>query len=252
MANYGTCKYCGKEKELCKAHIVPKKFYLDYTTERYRSIDQDFNKEYAQSGIWDDTILCGDCDNKLNEYDKEGYKILLNALKTKEKTINDIPKAYLFKEGEDFDYINLRFFFISLLWRASISSKAMYNKVNLGKFEDIALSILKNEKTDDEKYFQTIVFREPEEAPYGKVHYCIKSKFDNVICYKIFFTKFIVCIIPNTKHCRASKGLEYLKLAFNKNEFVIIEDGNSFEDKRKFLNKVKKNWKQKDKICKQR
>ena len=37
-----TCKFCGQEKKLIKAHIIPKNFYLDYKKEQYMSIDSLF------------------------------------------------------------------------------------------------------------------------------------------------------------------------------------------------------------------
>lgn len=31
----GICKFCGQEKKLIKAHIIPKKFYLGLSEDKY-------------------------------------------------------------------------------------------------------------------------------------------------------------------------------------------------------------------------
>ena len=45
---------------------------------------------------------------------------------------------------KDFDYTLFRKFFISVLWRASISQLEEYSNIDLGPYENIALNILKN------------------------------------------------------------------------------------------------------------
>lgn len=76
----GICKFCGQEKKLIDAHIIPKNFYLMRKKDRYLSINSKTCKyTIQQKGGYDSNILCGDCDNHiLGEFDKEGYRILFS------------------------------------------------------------------------------------------------------------------------------------------------------------------------------
>ena len=39
------CKFCGQEKQLIKAHIIPRHFYLNYENETFAAIN-------AKTGDW--------------------------------------------------------------------------------------------------------------------------------------------------------------------------------------------------------
>ena len=59
-----------------------------------------------------------------------------------------------------FDYKRLRLFFVSLLWRASISSMPHFKNVKLeSKFENEALRILKYPEEDREDLFPVWIFK---------------------------------------------------------------------------------------------
>ena len=74
----GKCKFCGQEKKLIKAHIIPKKFYLNIKNDRFSYINvETMECKHTQMGAYDQNILCTECDNHiLGEYDKEGYRVL--------------------------------------------------------------------------------------------------------------------------------------------------------------------------------
>jgi len=48
QAKSSICKFCGKEKKLIGAHIIPRKFYLNYESEHYQSIDPFEGKSKTQ------------------------------------------------------------------------------------------------------------------------------------------------------------------------------------------------------------
>ena len=39
MKSKNICKFCGQEKKLIKAHIIPRNFYLDYKNEQYMEVN---------------------------------------------------------------------------------------------------------------------------------------------------------------------------------------------------------------------
>ena len=82
MKNNTTCKFCGQEKKLIKAHIIPRKFYLDYKSEKYVGVNSQTGEFVLQQcGSYDKNILCEDCDSKiLRIYEEEGYRVLLKEI----------------------------------------------------------------------------------------------------------------------------------------------------------------------------
>jgi hypothetical protein len=124
--NVGICRFCGQEKELIRAHIIPRHFYLNYEHKTFAAINtQTGNWKQCKTGTYYSNILCSDCDGTIIKlFEDEAYRILLND-------------------------IYIRKFFISVLWRASISKTDEFSNINLGPYEDIALKILKDEIEKD-------------------------------------------------------------------------------------------------------
>jgi hypothetical protein len=58
-----------------------------------------------------------------------------------------------------FDYEKLKLFFISLVWRASISAEMFYAGVNLGPFEAPARQAILQEQSGDANFFSVILGR---------------------------------------------------------------------------------------------
>lgn len=143
------CKFCGQEKKLIKAHIIPKKFYLRIKEDRCLSINSKTGKyTFQQQGGYDSNILCADCDNHiLGEFDKEGYRVLFDDF-SKYEYIQLRPQYKIYQiDNDNFDYVRLRKFFISILWRASVSKLEEWSNINLGGYEKKAYEILKDKKS---------------------------------------------------------------------------------------------------------
>lgn len=88
----------------------------------------------APIGVYDKDILCHDCEQRFQDIDNYGQKILL------QDPIEEIKRngVVVYYKISKVDYKLTKLFFISILWRASISSHVYYSKVDLGKFESIA------------------------------------------------------------------------------------------------------------------
>lgn len=234
------CQYCGQEKELCQAHIVPRSFYHKYKAIKYLSINSKTGKaKQKQSGIWDDTILCSTCDNILGKYDTEAFNILLSDLSSHNILYsNEDWKLYLV-DNNSYDYNKLRYFFISMLWRASISSTPEFKQINLGPYEEIALKILKNEIPDDEELFKVVVFKEQPNKAFCDVHFCVPFKIATKIAYRFFYSGYTFEIIPSLKNARWDSVPADERLYFNKNQLPIFELPEVYETKISYINKMK-------------
>ena len=158
--NVGICKFCGQEKKLIKAHIIPKNFYIARKEDRYLLINSKTRKyTYKQNGGYDSNILCRDCDNHiLGEFDKEGYRVLFDDF-NKYQYVHTHPQGKIYQlDSNNFDYTKLRNFFISILWRASVSQLEEWSNINLGGYERKALNVLKG-KREYPELFKTLIYK---------------------------------------------------------------------------------------------
>ena len=150
------CKFCGEEKKLIRAHIIPEGFFRrlrdDQDPPRLLN-ENDFPKK-APIGVYDTTILCADCEKLFGDWDNHIQQILAGEpigepIKKDEKTI-----AY---KIEKFNYEHVKLFCISLLWRASTSSQPFFKHVNLGPYEEITKKrIVESDPGNEEDFSVTI------------------------------------------------------------------------------------------------
>jgi len=144
------CRLCLQQKKLVKAHIIPKWVFKNlYPSPKNidgRLIMVDTKTPYSKRkpiGIYDNSILCKECDREIGKYDDYAKKIFLD---TQLKNHASLKEAYLIQNIKDIPKIKL--FFVSLLWRASVSGLKEFKKINLGNYENKFRKILFNNKSD--------------------------------------------------------------------------------------------------------
>jgi hypothetical protein len=136
-----SCKGCGQKTKLIKAHIIHEAFFTGLRdgqkAPRILSNTPGVFPKKAPIGVYDQNILCRKCEDKFQQLDDYGYRVLIGLEDTHEIQYdeNDKIKGYIFHE---IDNHLLKLFFISILWRASISTHSFYSKVELGELEDLA------------------------------------------------------------------------------------------------------------------
>lgn len=148
------CKLCKQDKDLIgKSHIIPDFLYkyAGVYDEKHRmrhfSIEDLINGKQPslpQSGVHEGGILCADCDNRLLGINLENYakKAIYGG---GELPIDECPecnnytndKGQLFSICENLSYTKYKLFLLSILWRASISSKPFFKEINLAQHEEI-------------------------------------------------------------------------------------------------------------------
>lgn len=123
--------------DLIKAHILPRGIARDIMGDRNHimkaSIDQ---VEYTQHGVYDPNILCAKCDGILGKYDDYAIKVFRR-----------FPDEHIDEGNRIFVVPNvsgdkLALFVLAVLWRASVSTRQEFKKVELGPYEDIARDVL--------------------------------------------------------------------------------------------------------------
>lgn len=155
------CKWCNEHKKLIKAHIYPKYFY----EQPGYMISSNERPERSPVGIYDSHILCGDCDSKifgvLDQYaknvlmDNKGVYFTIFSPQKASDHNGDIKIGLLDDENGRKNIIR---FFISVLWRAHVSSRNEFARVDLGKFEKIARQAISNPNFDFSEVFAISIY----------------------------------------------------------------------------------------------
>lgn len=218
-----TCKLCGENRQLIKAHIIPRQLYKPIRQASIEAPPRDQapwifttrigqGSTQVQNGIQDSSILCHECDNKLlGPWDAYGQKFLKN-LTCPVKTIVDSTDKYTLCEVEDFDYKQLKLFFMSVLFRAHITSNEFFSQVNLGQWMKKLKKMILDQNPGDQNDFSVILFK--YEGDLSEIMpNPVRQKEDGVDFYRFRIPNYGFLIKVDKK--KFSHGLNYLILKPN-------------------------------------
>lgn len=172
----GKCKLCLKDTRLCKSHIIPEFMFEKNNILVSDTIPYPMRRK---TGIYD-TILCGDCEAYLNKEFENDAKIMLFDKPRDRVYFDSHNSCYRLKNKNDYYIIDK--FFISVLWRASVSSKAEFKKINLGCYEQIARQAILEKGFNFAKFF-TITLVELYDLKYKLTIICKRRRFKGVNFY---------------------------------------------------------------------
>jgi hypothetical protein len=140
------CKFCLSEKQLGDSHVIPRSFFpptgSDPRPNRIISNRAGVFPQKSRTGVYDRTILCKKCEREFDRVDNYGQKILLATRSKFGRLFQDgVLVGYEFRH---YDYQLLKQFFISVLWRAIVSSHPFFGRVNKMDAADRALQAFKS------------------------------------------------------------------------------------------------------------
>ena len=165
------CQLCGLEKNLIKAHIIPRKLYEPIKelsvgekqgdkAPRVYTLDKEQTSRQVQSGIYDNSILCKCCDgNIIGPWDTYGQNFLLNPSILSETCLvrkSGIPAYY---DVKTFDYLKLKLFFMSILLRAEITKDPFFAQVTLGSWRERLKTMVLEHNPGSKNEFSVILFK---------------------------------------------------------------------------------------------
>jgi len=190
----GKCKLCGEVKELCnQSHIIPNFMYKDLFDEKHRAHVIKSQKGsvqqigYRQSGEFDKNILCQKCDNEiLGKLDRYASLILFDGYpKILENRVS--PNGMRFTYCAEIDYKKFKLFLLSILWRASISSKPLFVEVELGPHQEIIRQMLLTNSPGEHLEYPCLILTYLHLKSYPKdvVAQPSKSRIDGGYVYKL-------------------------------------------------------------------
>ena len=217
----GICKLCGEEKTLCKqSHIIPNFMYKDLFDKKnqiHKIQSQKGKLEQrgvCQTGEFESSILCLNCDNRiLGKLERYASLILYDGNPKVIENRKD-PDGTKYTYCAELDYTQFKLFLLSILWRSSISSRPIFQEVNLGPHEkNIRRMLLENDPGDQMEYPCLIMtYRNLDEFPNDAVAQPSQARLNGGYVYKFLISGMIYIyyiskhIIPNhLKDCAINR-----------------------------------------------
>lgn len=128
----GICKLCNEERELKQSHIVPRAYFRRIKQKSGQSIHVTMNDdERPKKKNFDPKsyLLCAECEKFLSRnYEKYSIEYLRNR--------NNYTEEGKFLVFSKFNFNKIYIFFISILWRASISDHEIFHNIKMGGVDD--------------------------------------------------------------------------------------------------------------------
>jgi hypothetical protein len=130
-----TCRLCSQEKKLVKSHILPQAFWrkagAGIDVPLLLTKKHGVHPKRAPIGVYDRAILCGECESLFQQVDDYGARVLLNDFTSFFMPAMERGRLMGF-ESTSVDQALLLRFFVSVAWRASVSSHPFFAAVDLG------------------------------------------------------------------------------------------------------------------------
>lgn len=170
MGNPITCKLTGTVGPGIKAHIIPRSFY-DFGGSEHKGAEllriKGDDVRFAKSpvGEYDTGIVTEEGEAYFSEGDSYAYDCLVK--KGQEAGIYMIGDEPGCVEIPEFDYPKLKLFFLSLLWRASVSSRPLFKKVALGPHEQRVRDLILAKDPGSSDDYATVVGIHRDTPEYG-------------------------------------------------------------------------------------
>jgi len=140
------CKLCNLEKPLIKtSHIIPDWMYEHLYTQKhklYKFAPADYvagNRriQMPSSGEYEGDLLCKRCDNVVigpyEDYARKAFKggtLPVEESPTSNSFVS--PGGMEYTEIRNINYAKFKLFLLSILWRASVSSRDFFKSISLG------------------------------------------------------------------------------------------------------------------------
>lgn len=188
------CRLCLAEEKLCHSHIIPDVLYKPCYDNKHRIIvveDVDKGRVTRHQQTAREYLLCQRCESHINVYEKYARRFFFDPLPPL------LPGSGAVRIHQAIDYRLMKLFFLSILWRASVSKLPEFLNVNLGPHEElIREKILNNDPGRDSEYGTWITIlnlRGKQLKDFScEVTY---SRFKEQRCYRFVLCGFWICML---------------------------------------------------------
>ena len=166
MAKSGVCKFCNEEGTLIEAHVLPKRMdLLNSLPKKLFTLDKTSPPKRSPRGSYDKDLLCHTCEHRYFEpLDTYAFDVLFN--RRLEATAEFGFGEWLLRfRGADGN--RLKLFVLSVIWRASASSRPDFEGCDLGGDQDLLREMVAHSKPGAPSYMPTIVGFEADQGLLG-------------------------------------------------------------------------------------
>jgi len=231
----GYCKLCNEYKKLVKAHIIPQSFHLSTfdNGEMPRIKGDKYNNKRSSTGIYD-YMLCSDCESIFSPWDDYAYDFLTSPI-PQDAIIgcDNISYAY---QVNNFNYEKLKLFFLSFLWRASVTQHPCFNNIQLGKYEKILRKMILTKDADFSNEF-TIIISKLLSTVSGYM-FPVREKIKGINFYRFWIGEFQFLIKVDQRSC--PKVFLDCELSDARPLLILLNDFNTSGMKKIMIETLKK------------
>lgn len=204
------CKFCDEDKPLIKAHIIPAAFFVKNGARILSSLPDVYPKK-SPIGVYDENILCAECDRSFGLLDQHVVeKILIN-------------EGEFHSDGEFGlrHYIDalpeiVRLFALSMAWRAHHSTHEMFANVDLGPHE----ASIKRDLLQPLEHRKVSAFVHEFDHRTPPIISPIPERYDKVRFLRIYAGRLIFSVKVDQRPMPPDLG--YFDLLMNKQTFSVV------------------------------
>ena len=223
------CRGCNQDKKLVRAHIIPESFFRELRSEegtlKLVTNTKGVYTKRAPIGVYDQEILCKDCEDLFQEVDDYAAKILLNSDNHEELLHYGKLAGYRIK---NINYILLKRFVISLLWRASISKQNFYKKVNLGPIEARAKKLIWDKSSGEKHEFSFVLAKFDDTGTYSKIVLDpLQERWFGKRYYRFYLGGYILYVKVDSQETPS----EWIQFIPSDNDLIIVSRGDLLKSK---------------------
>ena len=196
------CKLTGAEGKGVNAHIIPKAFYaIDPEETQPTRLITNAEGRYAKRcpiGIYDNTIVTEEGERVFSDWDDYASDLLLKGKSAFEPKSHN-GKVIAFQIPE-YNYKKLKLFFLSVLWRASVSSQHFFRKVDLGPLEPLIREALLTGNPQSSDWFAVSIAKWSDHPHGAGMMDPYRTRFDGVNYYVMYLEQYVI-------YCKVDKQI---------------------------------------------
>lgn len=160
LVQHGLCKMCGARPSSAKSHIYPRALYADLPADPQDQVllipaDPNQRAQRRPSGVWDNSILCHDCERRFQRYDHHLVEALRRDVVPSGRW--DSPDV---KELPEASARELKLAVMHICWRAHHSVQDGFASFSIGPRVDALRSLLLADDDGGRDVFPVLLCRQ--------------------------------------------------------------------------------------------
>ena len=232
------CRLCDQKKKLIKAHIVPRSF-LQLSADvdkaaKILSTKQGYFPKRTLTGVYDQGILCKDCDAQIGVFDEHAASSLIHSKNVQSFKEKDVKLKFY----NDAKPKMIQKFILSLAWRSSVTSHEFFSRVRLGPYEEKIREYLLSDDIDIFKISASIAEFDDRNFDTSFLNpHC--SKFDGVTVWHFYANRFIFYVKADKQ--KLPRCFEPIRLQPGKVVMSLVREWHESKEKAAMVQTAKAN-----------